>query len=56
MNDAPVRHKSHFTSFQWDDALRLDQQLSEEERAEHVSSEPFLNAWLRGKDTDAFKL
>ena len=33
MNDAPVRHKSHFTSFQWDDALRLDQQLSEEERA-----------------------
>ncbi len=33
MNDAPVRHKSHFTSFQWDDALRLDQQLTEEERA-----------------------
>ena len=33
MNDAPVRHKSHFTPFQWDDALRLDQQLTEEERA-----------------------
>ena len=33
MNDAPIRHKSHFTAFQWDDALRLDQQLSEEERA-----------------------
>ena len=25
--------KSHFTPFQWDDALRLDQQLSEDERA-----------------------
>src|ERR1700761_3530349 len=33
MNDAPIRHKSHFTAFQWDDALRLDQQLTEEERA-----------------------
>ena len=33
MNDAPVRHKSHFTAFQWEDALRLDQQLTEEERA-----------------------
>src|SRR6478735_8511670 len=33
MNDAPIRHKSHFTSFQWDDALRLDEQLTEEERA-----------------------
>src|SRR6201996_4975084 len=33
MNDAPVRQKSHFTAFQWDDALRLDQQLTEEERA-----------------------
>ena len=25
--------KSHFTAFQWDDALRLDSQLSEDERA-----------------------
>src|SRR6201996_1123940 len=33
MNDAPVRQKSHFTAFQWDDALRLDAQLTEEERA-----------------------
>jgi glutaryl-CoA dehydrogenase len=33
MNDAPVRPKSHFTPFQWDDALRLDSQLSEDERA-----------------------
>src|SRR3954447_9744099 len=33
MNDAPIRHKSHFTPFQWDDALRLDEQLTEEERA-----------------------
>src|SRR5689334_10221462 len=33
MNDAPIRHKSHFTPFLWDDALRLDQQLTEEERA-----------------------
>ena len=33
MNDAPVRHKSHFTAFTWDDALRLDEQLTEDERA-----------------------
>jgi hypothetical protein len=33
MNDVPIRHRSHFTSFQWDDSLRLDQQLTEEERA-----------------------
>src|SRR3954447_424634 len=33
MNDAPIRHKSHFTQFKWDDALRLDEQLAEEERA-----------------------
>jgi glutaryl-CoA dehydrogenase len=33
MNDAPARPKSHFTPFQWDDALRLDLQLSEDERA-----------------------
>src|SRR5689334_14600100 len=33
MNDAPVRHKSHFTPFQWDDALHLDEQLTEDERA-----------------------
>ena len=30
MNDKPV---SQFTPFQWDDALRLDQELSEDERA-----------------------
>jgi glutaryl-CoA dehydrogenase len=33
MNDAPARPASPFTPFQWDDALRLDGQLSEDERA-----------------------
>jgi len=33
MNDAPSRPASHFTPFQWDDALRLDSQLTEDERA-----------------------
>jgi glutaryl-CoA dehydrogenase len=33
MNDAPVARKSHFSPFQWDDALRLDAELSEDERA-----------------------
>ncbi len=33
MNDAPVARKSHFSAFQWDDALRLDAELSEDERA-----------------------
>ncbi len=30
---AAARRPSHFTPFQWDDALRLDGQLSEDERA-----------------------
>jgi glutaryl-CoA dehydrogenase len=33
MNDATVPQKSHFAPFQWDDALRLDGQLTEDERA-----------------------
>jgi len=33
MNDAPARPASHFAPFQWDDALRLDGQLTEDERA-----------------------
>ena len=33
MNDAPAARKSHFAPFQWDDALRLDAELSEDERA-----------------------
>ncbi|MGA3399202.1 MAG: acyl-CoA dehydrogenase [Acetobacteraceae bacterium] len=33
MNDAPVARKSHFSPFQWDDALRLESELSEDERA-----------------------
>ena len=33
MNDAPVQPRSHFTPFAWDDALRLDQQLTDDERA-----------------------
>ncbi|HVC63347.1 MAG TPA: acyl-CoA dehydrogenase [Acetobacteraceae bacterium] len=33
MNDVPVGRKSHFAAFQWDDALRFDAELSEDERA-----------------------
>ena len=33
MNDAPPARKSQFTPFQWDDALRFDLELSEDERA-----------------------
>ena len=35
MNDAPARsaHKSRFTPFQWDDPLRFDAQLTDDERA-----------------------
>jgi glutaryl-CoA dehydrogenase len=33
MNDAPARPASRFTPFQWDDALRLNEQLTEDERA-----------------------
>ncbi|MBV9249066.1 MAG: acyl-CoA dehydrogenase [Acetobacteraceae bacterium] len=34
MNDSPsAARKTHFTPFQWDDALRLDGQLGEDERA-----------------------
>jgi glutaryl-CoA dehydrogenase len=33
MNDAAVVRKSHFSPFQWDDALRFEAELSEDERA-----------------------
>ena len=33
MNDPPAVRKSHFTAFQWDDPLRFDSELSEDERA-----------------------
>jgi glutaryl-CoA dehydrogenase len=33
MNDSPAARKSHFTPFQWDDALRFEPELSEDERA-----------------------
>ncbi|MEA2726767.1 MAG: glutaryl-CoA dehydrogenase, partial [Acetobacteraceae bacterium] len=33
MNDATPRPTSHFTPFAWDDALRLESALSEDERA-----------------------
>jgi glutaryl-CoA dehydrogenase len=33
MNDAPPRPASHFSPFVWDDALRLETALSEDERA-----------------------
>ena len=33
MNDAPPRPSGHFTRFAWDDALRLETALSEDERA-----------------------
>jgi glutaryl-CoA dehydrogenase len=33
VNDFPVRLKGKFQPFEWDDALRLDTQLNEEERA-----------------------
>ena len=48
--------KSDFLPEPINDVPDPDAGLSEEERAEHVSSEPFLNAWLRRQDTDAFKL
>jgi glutaryl-CoA dehydrogenase len=33
VNDRPAKPSSQFTPFQWDDALRLDSELSEDERA-----------------------
>jgi glutaryl-CoA dehydrogenase len=33
MNDSPARPVSHFSPFAWDDALRLESALSEDERA-----------------------
>jgi glutaryl-CoA dehydrogenase len=33
VNDSPTRPASHFTPFAWDDALRLETSLSEDERA-----------------------
>jgi glutaryl-CoA dehydrogenase len=33
MNDQPAKSASPFTAFQWDDALRLESELSDDERA-----------------------
>ena len=41
MNDSPARSASHFTPFAWDDALRLDTALSEDERAIRDSAHAF---------------
>jgi glutaryl-CoA dehydrogenase len=41
MNDQPVRPASPFTRFAWDDALRLDSALTEDERAIRDSAHDF---------------
>ncbi|MGE0415217.1 MAG: acyl-CoA dehydrogenase [Acetobacteraceae bacterium] len=41
MNDTPAKPASHFTPFQWDDALRLDSALTEDERAIRDSAREF---------------
>jgi glutaryl-CoA dehydrogenase len=46
MNETPERHRSHFTPFSWDDALRLDEQLTEEERAIHDAAREYCQEQL----------
>ena len=41
MNDQPAKAASPFTPFQWDDALRLDSDLTEDERAIRDSARDF---------------
>jgi glutaryl-CoA dehydrogenase len=41
VNDAPARPASHFAPFAWDDALRLDSALTEDERAIRDSAHDF---------------
>src|SRR6201996_5930493 len=41
MNDSVTRPASHFSPFAWDDALRLDSALSEDERAIRDSAHDF---------------
>jgi glutaryl-CoA dehydrogenase len=41
MNDAPAQPTSHFTRFAWEDPLRLDSALSEDERAIRDSAHAF---------------
>jgi len=41
MNDAPAQPTSHFTRFAWDDPLRLDSTLSEDERAIREAAHAF---------------
>ena len=41
MNDSPARSASPFTPFAWDDALRLETALSEDERAIRDSAHAF---------------
>jgi glutaryl-CoA dehydrogenase len=41
MNDAAPRPASHFSPFAWDDALRIDTALTEDERAIRDAAQAF---------------
>ena len=55
MNDAPARPANHFTPFAWEDALRLDSALTEDERAIRDSAHDFCQEKLLPRVKMAFR-
>jgi glutaryl-CoA dehydrogenase len=55
MNDSPQRPASHFTPFAWDDALRLDTALTEDERAIRDAAHDFCQEKLLPRVLMAFR-
>ena len=55
MNDAPARPANHFTPFAWEDALRLDSTLTEDERAIRDSAHDFCQEKLLPRVKMAFR-
>jgi glutaryl-CoA dehydrogenase len=53
--DAPSRAKGSFKSFQWDDALRLDDQLTEDERAIRDAAHAYAQEKLQPRVLLAFR-
>ena len=55
MNDSPARPASHFKPFAWDDALRLETALSEDERAIRDAAHDFCQEKLLPRVKMAFR-
>ena len=53
MNVVTASHRSRFTPFTWEDALRLDEQLSEDERAVRDAAHAYCQGQLQPRVLEA---